>query len=151
ANRSDLKKTAALIKKGLKLELWQTALIVAPMTVIMAWSIPMLVPVPASLRAELRVGILIYFAAIWLSPFEIYRLALECLQRGYLVNIAILAQSLIVFVCSIWLAWLGYGIAGQFIALVAGTAGFSILVWAFGNTVLPRTDNADAVEISTRE
>jgi O-antigen/teichoic acid export membrane protein len=132
ASRGDLAGVSAIARLGLRLEFRQTLVLVAPVAVVMAWFMPLLVPVDTSLRAELKIGALIYAASVLFAPAEIFRLLLECLQCGYLVNGALLVQSLIAIGCSVWFAWCGYGIGGQFLALLLGVAGSSILVAGFG-------------------
>lgn len=128
ASRGDLEQAGAVVKEGLRLEFRQTLLLVAPIAAAMAWWMPTLVPVNPGLRSELRVGALIYLASVLLNPFEMFRLLLECVQWGYVVNIALMVQALVSIGGGIWLAWRGYGIPGQFIALLAGMAVFAVLV-----------------------
>jgi O-antigen/teichoic acid export membrane protein len=65
--------------------------------------------------------------AVPLTPF---RQLAEASQRGYLVGVLLTAQALVITICSLILARLGWGITGQFAALVVGNlVFFGALVW----------------------
>jgi O-antigen/teichoic acid export membrane protein len=149
ASRGDLKQAAAVVKEGLRLEYRQTLLLVAPIAAVMAWWMPTLVPVSPGLRNELRVGVLISLVGVLLNPFEMFRLLLECVQWGYVVNIALTVQALITIGGGVWLAWRGYGIPGQFVALLAGMLVFALLVGVFAVARLRAYRKAKPVAIET--
>jgi O-antigen/teichoic acid export membrane protein len=132
ASRGRVQEAASIVKRGLKLEAFQTLLIVMPVGLPLGWFMPALVPVSMPLRHELRIGAILYLLSLVFAPTDMFRVLLECLQYGYLVNIALMIQSFVIFGASVWLAWSGYGIEGQFAALVAGASVFSVLVVAFG-------------------
>jgi O-antigen/teichoic acid export membrane protein len=127
ASRGDLARTAAVLKSGIAIVMRQTMAIVLPAGLLMAWFMPELVGVSAPLRNELRWGAMLGMAAVLLAPMEAFRSALACLQLGYLVNIALSVQSFAIAGLAVWLAWLGWGLPGQFAANVTGLALFSAL------------------------
>lgn len=126
-SRGDLAGTAAVMKSGIALVMRQTLTIVLPVALVMAWFMPELVRVSAPLRNELRWGAMLGMAGFLLAPMEAFRSALACLQLGYLENIALSAQSLAIAGMAVWLAWLGWGLPGQFAANVTGLVVFSAL------------------------
>ena len=132
ASRGQIKEAASIVKRGLRLEAFQTLLVVIPMGLLLGWFLPDLVHVSVPLRRELRIGAILYLLTLLFAPSEMFRVLLECLQYGYVVNIALMLQSFVVFGASVWLAWGGYGIEGQFAAVVFGAAVFSALVVASG-------------------
>jgi O-antigen/teichoic acid export membrane protein len=150
ASGHDSKQTAAIVKGGLKLELRQTILIIVPAAVALAMFIPRLLAASSPFETEMRVGLFVYVLAALLMPLDVFRILLECLQRGYLVNAALILQALFVMIFSVWLASAGFGIVGQFMALVAGTAVFSLLVWRFSTTLLKRCGEIGAEETPAR-
>ena len=149
-SKGDLKQASALVKGGLKLEFRQTIILVLPAAIMLALFMPSFMPANTPLQRELRVGVLIYTISVLLSPLEVFRNLLECLQRGYLVNIGLAVQALFVMALSVSMAWLGWGVAGQFIALVAGAASFSLLVWNWSTKLLTGLRASSAAEISPR-
>ncbi len=150
-SRGYLEQASSLVKAGLRLEFSQTLVLVAPIGVIMAWCMPALVPVNTALRNELRVGAFIYLISLLLTPLEMFRLLLECVQCGYLVSIALLVQALAALGGGVWLAWLGYGIPGQFIALLAGMFAFSVLAVVFAMGCLPGFGNVRCATIPIKD
>lgn len=65
------------------------------------------------------------FLLIPLSPIQFY---LEARQRGHLVNLTMSLQRLILAGLSVYLAWIGWGIAGQALASVLSTALFFLFL-----------------------
>ena len=87
-----------------------------------------LVPVDASISRDLTRGCLLAVTGLILYPFAPFRSLADADQRGYVVNLALLAQSLVITGLSLVLAWRGWGITGQFAALVAGQVLFVIIM-----------------------
>ncbi len=131
ASRGDLDGMAAVIKAGIRIGMRQTLTIIIPAAAVMAWFMPALVGISAPLRGELRWGAMLALIACPLAPLEVFRSALACRQLGYLINIGLLVQALAIAGISVWLAWLGFGLPGQFVGNVAGLAVFSALAATF--------------------
>jgi O-antigen/teichoic acid export membrane protein len=136
ASRGDLERTAAVLKSGVSLMMRQTLTVMLPGGLAMAWFMPELVGVSAPLRSELRWGAMLGVTASLLMPLEIFRSVLSCMQLGYLVNIALSVQSFAIAGFAVWLAWLGWGLPGQFAANVLGMALFSALAVYFAGHYL---------------
>jgi O-antigen/teichoic acid export membrane protein len=83
-------------------------------------------PDVADLRRAWVVG-LASFAGLVLVPS---RTLVEARQRGYLVNLLLTAQSLMVTGLSLLLAWAGWGITGQAAAYTAGVLVFGLAATA---------------------
>lgn len=126
ASRGDLAGTAAVLKAGIAIVRRQTLTIVLPAGLVMAWFMPELVGVSVPLRNELRWGVVLATAGTLLAPMDAFRSTLACFQLGYLVNIALSIQSFAISGFAVWLAWLGWGLPGQYAANVLGLILFSV-------------------------
>ena len=128
ASRGDLARTAAVLKSGIAIVMRQTLTIVLPAGLVMAWFMPELVGVSAPLRNELRWGAMLGMAAV--TPCANGRLQVGIglpavgLPDKYRSVSPIISQSRVL---AVWLAWLGWGLPGQFAANVTGLALFSAL------------------------
>jgi O-antigen/teichoic acid export membrane protein len=130
AGRGQLVRLAGLTRTALKLILRQSLVVVLPASVLLAWFMPVLVPVSPGLRNELRIASLVVVAVVPLAAPQFFGAVLACLQLSYLQTAASLLQSLAVVALGVWLAWLGYGLVGQSIAFVAATViCASVLAW----------------------
>lgn len=67
-----------------------------------------------------------FFAALGVlaTPFLPFRWITEARQQGYLVNVLLVVQSLVITGTSLILAYRGWGITGQYVALVLGAGLF---------------------------
>ena len=90
--------------------------------------IPRLVPVSGALVKDLRFGCLIGVVGLLMVPFSPFRALFEAEQKSYLINAALLGQSLLITVGSLLLARARWGIAGQFLAVFLGTCAFTVVV-----------------------
>jgi len=117
----------ALTRYGLRL-MTAVAAIAMPLGLIFAWYAPSLIHVGASMSGEVRIAALIALGSLLLYPLGIFRANLEVTQRGYLVTVGLLAQSLVSTVLGLGLAYLGFQLPGQALASVLGLAAASI-VW----------------------
>ena len=151
ASRGDLERTAAILKSGVSLMMRQTVMIILPAGLVMAWFMPELVGVSGPLRNELRWGTMIGVAASLLIPLDVFRSVLSCMQLGYLVNIALSVQSFAIAGLAVWLAWLGWGLPGQFAANVLGLALFSALTVYFVGYYLAQHRRVSAEPIDNTE
>ncbi len=95
------------------------------MTPLIPWFAPDLNPAQlADLKRAWKVQ-LVGFAPLIFVPL---RSIFEARQLGYIVNLLLLGQSLLVTGMSLFLAWAGWGITGQAVALVAGNWAFSLTI-----------------------
>ncbi len=85
----------------------------------------------SDLVGDLRWAVLIGAAGFALYPLLPFRVLAESGQRGYVVNLVLLLQSLVTTGLALYLAWSGGGIRGQFAALLAGQVVFSVLMLAY--------------------
>jgi O-antigen/teichoic acid export membrane protein len=97
---------------------------------------PDLVPVGPHFRAELRCAAFVGMASLLFSPISIFRVLLECLQLGSVVNLALMLGAVVVNVASVSFAWKGYGLPAQSLALVMGSIAFNAVVWWFERRTL---------------
>src|SRR5262249_52236884 len=94
----------------------------------LAVAIPNLVPVAAPLQSDLRCGLWLAALGCVAIPLTPFRYLAEADQRGYVVNVVLLGQALGMMALSLTLAWLGWGITGQFLAVTLGTLLASLLM-----------------------
>ncbi|MBD2214885.1 lipopolysaccharide biosynthesis protein [Nostoc linckia FACHB-104] len=87
-----------------------------------------LVPVEGVLLRELQTGYCLGLLAIFLLPLNPFRLLADASQRSYFANIFIMFQSLIIIGLALLLAWAGFGITGQYLAVLAGSIAFQLLM-----------------------
>jgi O-antigen/teichoic acid export membrane protein len=92
----------------------------AALTLVITW----LVPVTPALAADLKRACLIGLVGLLAFPLTPFRQLAEGGQRGYVVSAFLLAQSLVTTGLALLLARAGWGISGQFLALLAGQAVF---------------------------
>jgi O-antigen/teichoic acid export membrane protein len=150
-NRRDMSRTKDLTMTGFRLQLRQTLFLVFPVAAILAYVMPTLVPVQPSMRYELRVSSFIGLIALAALPFQVFRDLLSCLQLGYLVSIALLAQFVLTTGLAVFLAWMGFGLEGQYVSFVAGLLAFAAFVTCFGIRYLPGFSRATKLQLSRRE
>jgi len=86
------------------------------------------VPVEGILVGELQTGYWLGFLAIFLLPLTPFRLLADASQRGYFANVFIMFQSLIITGLALLLARGGFGITGQYLAVLAGNIAFQLLM-----------------------
>ncbi|WP_413171758.1 polysaccharide biosynthesis C-terminal domain-containing protein [Anabaena azotica] len=87
-----------------------------------------LVPVQGVLVSELQKGYWLGFLAVLLLPLTPFRLLADASQRSYFANVFIMFQSLLITGLALLLAWKGFGITGQFVAVLVGNIGFQVLM-----------------------
>ncbi|HKO47028.1 MAG TPA: lipopolysaccharide biosynthesis protein [Polyangiaceae bacterium] len=120
----------ALTRYGLRLMSAVAAIVMLPLGLLFTWFCPRLIPVSASMVGELRLAALITLGSILLYPIGIFRANLEVTQRGYVVTLGLLAQSLVTTGLGLGLAYLGFRLPGQALASVLGLVVAS-LIWAW--------------------
>lgn len=87
-----------------------------------------LIQVKGSLIHELQTGYWLGCLSILLIPLVPFRRLADASQRSYWVNMLMLFQSLFITGIALLLAWIGFGIPGQFVALFFGNVFFSFLM-----------------------
>jgi O-antigen/teichoic acid export membrane protein len=93
---------------------------------------PSLVPVSSALTRDLVQAALVALAGQLFYPLLPFRALAEAAQRGYVVHAANFAQMVLATGLALILAHGGYGITGQFAALLAGQLLFAAWVLASG-------------------
>jgi O-antigen/teichoic acid export membrane protein len=89
-----------------------------------------LIPVEPRYASDLRYSFLIGAFGMLMTPLTPFRALLEGRQQGYWLSAFLTAQSVTITAGSLILAWAGWGITGQSIAVVAGAAVFNAaLLW----------------------
>jgi O-antigen/teichoic acid export membrane protein len=87
-----------------------------------------LVPVKDALVGDLQTGYWIGLLAIITLPLSPFRLLADASQRSYFANIFLGLQSVVITSLSLLLAWLKWGISGQYLALIFGTIVFQLIM-----------------------
>jgi O-antigen/teichoic acid export membrane protein len=147
AGRGQLLRLAGLTRTALKLILRQSLVVVLPASLLLAWFMPVVVPVSPGLRNELRIASLVVVAVVPLAAPQFLGAVLGCLQRSYLQTIASLSQSLVWMALGVWLAWLGYGLVGQSIAFIAASVISATMLALFALRQIPGFLQVRAVEV----
>ena len=80
-----------------------------------------LVAVPSGDRTDLRIAWLVLLLGIPPMVLSPYRALADARQLGYRINLLLTAQSLVIFGTSLGLAWLGWGMFGQALAVTLPT------------------------------
>jgi O-antigen/teichoic acid export membrane protein len=96
---------------------------------ILMLTISRLVPVDLGNHRDLEVGVGIGLLTIAFVPLSPLRWVADACQRSYFVNGAMVAQSLTITTGAVAFAHAGWGIKGQFAAVVIGGAIFQFLIW----------------------
>ncbi len=151
ASRGDLAATVGVLKSGMRITMRQTLSVVLPAGIVIAWFMPELVGVSASIRSELRWGTILGLVSFLLAPLDVFRAVLACRQLGSLVNLGLSVQSVAISGVAVWLAWLGWGLPGQFVASVIGIAAFSAISVYFAVSHLSGYMNSRRVEVDRTE
>ncbi|MFK0729851.1 MAG: polysaccharide biosynthesis C-terminal domain-containing protein [Gloeotrichia echinulata GP01] len=87
-----------------------------------------LVPVEGVLVGELQTGYWLRLLAIFLLPLTPFHLLADASQRSYFSHVFMMFQSLIITGLALLLAWGGFGITGQYLAVLAGNIAFQVLM-----------------------
>ncbi|MGA7870706.1 MAG: hypothetical protein WCA22_07385 [Candidatus Binatus sp.] len=105
---------------------WRVALLMIAVGGAATAVIAHLIPVGTHYVKDLRVAWLIGVLGTSLLPFSALRILAQVEQRGYWINTLLVVQWALVTGLSIVLAWLGWGITGQAIAMLLGTVVFNL-------------------------
>jgi O-antigen/teichoic acid export membrane protein len=122
--RGDENAARGLMVTGIRKYIKVTLMIVAA-TILLASVITWLIPVGPEYARDLRVAILVSLLGSLVTPLSPFRALAEARQQGYWVSIFLGAQSIVITIGSVVLAWAGWGITGQAIALVTGVVVFN--------------------------
>ena len=95
--------------------------------IVLGFFITHLVPVQGHLVSELQNGYWLGFLGIFLLPLNPFQLLANASQRSYFINGLIILQSLVITSLTLLLAWKGWGITGQYLAVLVGNIIFQIL------------------------
>lgn len=96
--------------------------------VVLAVSVTRLIRIDPALHDDLRAASVLAAVPLLLMPLSPLRALAESNQRGYVLNLFLVAQSLTVAISSVLLARAGWGIKGQTLAIAIGAAVFGVLV-----------------------
>ena len=83
-----------------------------------------LVQVKGTLASELQNGYWVGIMGILLLPLYPFQLLADASQRSYIKNAFLLVQSFLITFLSLLLAWAGFGIPGQYLAVLLGGISF---------------------------
>ena len=131
ARRTSLDQTAAVARFALR-AMSAIMLLIAPAGLLLAWFMPRLVRIDPVLVNELRRAAVVGALGLLFVPLGVFRSVLETGQRGYRVNAALMAQSLVITGLSLLLAWIGWGLIGLAVATVAGAFVFTAMTLWWG-------------------
>jgi O-antigen/teichoic acid export membrane protein len=104
----------------------KVALMIAGATLLLAAIITWLIPVAPQYARDLRVAILVSLLGAIVTPLSPFRALAEARQQGYWISLFLGVQSLVITIGSVVLAWAGWGITGQAMAMVAGVVVFNL-------------------------
>jgi O-antigen/teichoic acid export membrane protein len=94
--------------------------------------LPELIRLPRELTPELWAGCGLYLVVYACLPLAPFRSLAEASQRGYQVNLWLIAQAVVTAAAALVLARDGWGLTGQFAAVVAGIVIFSLGIAGLG-------------------
>jgi O-antigen/teichoic acid export membrane protein len=99
-------------------------------TVIVGLMLTNIVKVPDFLNEEINHGYWIGAISIFFLPLTPFRILTDASHRSYFISYIFFGQSLLITSFSLLLAWLGWGIPGQYLAGLAGAIfAQSLLCW----------------------
>jgi O-antigen/teichoic acid export membrane protein len=108
----------------------RVAMIMIAGAVVLVLLIPRLVRIDPSLQHDLRLATIIAAVPLLLMPLSPLRSLAEASQRGYVVNLFLIVQSLAIASCALIAAKIGWGITGQLGAIAIGAMLFGALMVA---------------------
>lgn len=96
--------------------------------IVLAIVITRLVRIDFVYQRDLRTAAVIAIAPVLLMPLSPLRSLAEASQRGYIVNLFLIAQTITIAAGAVLLARSGWGISGQLLAITIGAALFGVLL-----------------------
>jgi O-antigen/teichoic acid export membrane protein len=109
----------AILRAGIRIYLG-VALLMLVAGAVLALVILHLVPVSPAAAHDLKTGCWVGLLAVLVVPLSPFRALAEADQRSYLINILLIVQALTVTGMGLVLAYLGWGVTGQFLAASLG-------------------------------
>jgi O-antigen/teichoic acid export membrane protein len=104
---------------------------ILPATLVFGLAFPWLFGVPDGLTREVYLTLPLTLIGSAMLPFMTFKTETDVRQRGYVVNLALMAQAVMLALVSLGLAYLGLGLPGQSAAMIVSMMTFyAILVWA---------------------
>src|SRR5438876_2783314 len=113
--RSDVRAVRAILRAGVRIYLG-VALLMLVVGAGLALLMGRLVPVSPAAAHDLKTGCWVALLAVLVVPLSPFRALAEADQRSYLINILLIVQAATVTGLGLVLAYLGWGITGQFLA-----------------------------------
>jgi O-antigen/teichoic acid export membrane protein len=117
--REDRDGVAGLLAAGFRAYL-RVALVMLGGGLVLAAIITRLVKIDPAYHRDLAVATLIAITPLLLMPLSPLRALAEASQRGYVVNLFLILQSIAIATCAVLLARAGWGISGQLVAVAIG-------------------------------
>ncbi|NDJ16219.1 lipopolysaccharide biosynthesis protein [Myxacorys almedinensis] len=96
--------------------------------IVLGCFITQIVSVKGTISTEFQWGYWINLLCLLFLPVTAFQLLIDASQRNYIKNIFLIVQSVLITSLSLWFAWMGFGIPGQFLAVLIGNAVFSIAI-----------------------
>lgn len=132
----DRQQMRLIVATGIRIYL-QTTVVVLLVGIGLGLFITHLVPVKGVLAGELQNGYWLGLVGVLLLPFTPFRLLADASQRSYFVNTFLLFQSLLITSVALLLARAGFGITGQYLAVLLGNISFQLLMSWYGLRCYP--------------
>jgi O-antigen/teichoic acid export membrane protein len=134
--RGDERAAQGLMVTGIR-KYAKAAMMMIATTLLLAAVITWLIPVAPQYARDLRVAILVSLLGAMVTPLSPFRNLAEARQQGYWVSIFLGIQSVIITIGSVVMAWAGWGITGQAIAMVVGVMVFNLALLAVTRVEVP--------------
>jgi O-antigen/teichoic acid export membrane protein len=155
-SKNELQKVPELLAVGIRAYLGITgSMLIAGL--VLTGFIPHLVKISPEHVRGLRWGCLIGLVNVfWLPLAAPFRSVVEARQRGYWITLLLTLQSLVVTGSGLLLAWMKFGITGQFVAFALGCSCFNaVMIWygtrsypgVFSKVLQPSADKSTAAEL----
>jgi O-antigen/teichoic acid export membrane protein len=117
--RGDARAVRAILRGGMRVYL-EVALVMLATGAGLALIIFTFIPVSPAVAPDLKRGCWVGLLAFLVVPLSPFRALAEADQRGYLINLLLIVQTMVVTGLGLLLAWFGWGITGQFVAASLG-------------------------------
>lgn len=101
------------------------------LAIILTPLLPYFYQISENKKFEVQLSFIIGSLSFIFIPTTIFRIWIEYKEKSYLLNRMRIIQNLITAILSLLLAWLTYGIIGQFIALFIGQLFFAVFLFYY--------------------
>ncbi len=144
--RGDRQRVRAILRVSVRIYLGIALLMLAAGAVLALVSFR-LIPASPSAASDLSGGCWVALLALLVIPLSPFRALAEADQRSYLINCLLVVQALLIAGMGLALAWLGWGITGQCLALSIGSLPLLLLLARDGwrRYRAPRNSETDPV------